>query len=145
MFQLLPQILSSQRAQLQCDERRNGYWRNTADCSFSVRFFHWLSLQEIIKDHGLTATTQAGLEFLPCLLSHSQVLSLCSKIVLEFDKNSIKFIMENDGEETHVLPDFLNASTTSVKSSVNCSYAQLLFSKDHFIFWSCWYLIKLSN
>lgn len=36
--------------------------------------------------------------------------------------------MENDGEKSHILPDFLNASIPFVKSSVNYFYAQLFFS-----------------
>lgn len=130
-------ILWPPRAQLQCGESRNGCWRSPADSAhflsgFSIAF----SLKKLSKSMVGLPHIQAGLEFLPCLLSHSQLLSLSSKIVFEFGKNFIKLIMENDGEETHVLPDFLSASTTSVKSSGNCSYAQLLFSKDHFIFWN---------
>lgn len=64
---------------------------------------------------------------LACYLTHKFDLRVI-KLFLNLVKSSIKFIVENDGEKSHILPDFLNASISSVKSSVNCSCAQLFFS-----------------
>lgn len=80
---------------------------------------------------------------LACYLAHKFDL-LVIKLFLNFFKSSIKFTMANDGEKSSILLNFLNASVSSDKSSVNYSYAQLLFSKDNFIFWNCWYLYWVS-
>lgn len=70
-----------------------------------------------------------------CFTCYLKFDLLVTKLFLNLLKIPSSSLWKMLGKTSRILPNFLNASISSVKSSVNYSCAQLFFSKDYFIFW----------
>lgn len=79
-----------------------------------------------------------------CFTCYLKFDLLVTKLFLNLLKIPSSSLWKMLGKTSRILPNFLNASISSVKSSVNYSCAQLFFSKDYFIFLNCWYLCWMS-